>query len=579
MGFDDCEWLPINECLDMLNVENKLEGVYIVGFEDVKEIEFNGNNDNKSFVSETKLREYYDQTDKRILLIASTKDLYKSIEVFTESYESDIFPNKLNPKSAKVIWQMKNRPELKVSFFITTDTKNMENLFLQEYKLKNKIVPIGNKVFNNNDAIPTWSGFNYQGKGIILRALQLINENWSSSNSEEENEELIKKYFIEIELREDFVIYHLQEPIEYVQVKATLASKTYSGYTKAIKQLLDHRDEGTNPKVAKCVLMSAIPIKGWVCDEPVSLYKYNNECVGLLEIPKCIKREISILLGKMNQTINDFKVEVIYENLCGMLDQKVREIHKNNESYELQLEENIWENVKLSISNQKRNAYFTTYESIYNLVSENLTSVVESRCKECKLGYSEYNCNTCTVPLIRDNFISTNLIDYVPVLNPDTIFGNTYPEKIAVISETFSKKSINRLLHQFEFAYVDNYYWYPSAHLLDMGYGNQIIPTLLDFSTHTFKKSVSTSLSNIVNNFEIHDEINGKALTVVKPELVSTNIMEKNVTSYKQMENKLLSDDGFDVEKKNSNSYKIDVTLVDRTSLIKDLKEKSDKCE
>lgn len=112
-----------------------------------------------------------------------------------------------------------------------------------------------------------------------------------------------------------------------------------------------------------------------------------------------------------------------------------------------------------------------------------------------------------------------------------------------------------------------------------MGYGNQIIPTLLDFSTHTFKKSVSTSLSNIVNNFEIHDEINGKALTVVKPELVSTNIMEKNVTSYKQMENKLLSDDGFDVEKKNSNSYKIDVTLVDRTSLIKDLKEKSDKCE
>lgn len=440
MGFDDCEWLPINECLDMLNVENKLEGVYIVGFEDVKEIEFNGNNDNKSFVSETKLREYYDQTDKRILLIASTKDLYKSIEVFTESYESDIFPNKLNPKSAKVIWQMKNRPELKVSFFITTDTKNMENLFLQEYKLKNKIVPIGNKVFNNNDAIPTWSGFNYQGKGIILRALQLINENWSSSNSEEENEELIKKYFIEIELREDFVIYHLQEPIEYVQVKATLASKTYSGYTKAIKQLLDHRDEGTNPKVAKCVLMSAIPIKGWVCDEPVSLYKYNNECVGLLEIPKCIKREISILLGKMNQTINDFKVEVIYENLCGMLDQKVREIHKNNESYELQLEENIWENVKLSISNQKRNAYFTTYESIYNLVSENLTSVVESRCKECKLGYSEYNCNTCTVPLIRDNFISTNLIDYVPVLNPDTIFGNTYPEKIAVISETFSKK-------------------------------------------------------------------------------------------------------------------------------------------
>lgn len=579
MGFDDCEWLPINECLDMLNVENKLEGVYIVGFEDVKEIEFNGNNDNKSFVSETKLREYYDQTDKRILLIASTKDLYKSIEVFTESYESDIFPNKLNPKSAKVIWQMKNRPELKVSFFITTDTKNMENLFLQEYKLKNKIVPIGNKVFNNNDAIPTWSGFNYQGKGIILRALQLINENLSSSNSEEENEELIKKYFIEIELREDFVIYHLQEPIEYVQVKATLASKTYSGYTKAIKQLLDHRDEGTNPKVAKCVLMSAIPIKGWVCDEPVSLYKYNNECVGLLEIPKCIKREISILLGKMNQTINDFKVEVIYENLCGMLDQKVREIHKNNESYELQLEENIWENVKLSISNQKRNAYFTTYESIYNLVSENLTSVVESRCKECKLGYSEYNCNTCTVPLIRDNFISTNLIDYVPVLNPDTIFGNTYPEKIAVISETFSKKSINRLLHQFEFAYVDNYYWYPSAHLLDMGYGNQIIPTLLDFSTHTFKKSVSTSLSNIVNNFEIHDEINGKALTVVKPELVSTNIMEKNVTSYKQMENKLLSDDGFDVEKKNSNSYKIDVTLVDRTSLIKDLKEKSDKCE
>ena len=48
-----------------------------------------------------------------------------------------------------------------------------------------------------NDAIPSWSGFNYQGKVMLLYVLQLINNLPANE---------ISSYQVELEAREDFVI-------------------------------------------------------------------------------------------------------------------------------------------------------------------------------------------------------------------------------------------------------------------------------------------------------------------------------------------------------------------------------------
>ena len=49
-----------------------------------------------------------------------------------------------------------------------------------------------------NDAIPTWSGFNYQGKMMLLYVLELINQ------IEQDKDEKI--YSVELEKAEDFCI-------------------------------------------------------------------------------------------------------------------------------------------------------------------------------------------------------------------------------------------------------------------------------------------------------------------------------------------------------------------------------------
>ena len=50
-----------------------------------------------------------------------------------------------------------------------------------------------------NDAIPSWSGFNYQGKAMLLCVLQKINEI-------KKNGECIHLYEVELEKTEDYMV-------------------------------------------------------------------------------------------------------------------------------------------------------------------------------------------------------------------------------------------------------------------------------------------------------------------------------------------------------------------------------------
>ncbi|MBO1307299.1 hypothetical protein JZO70_14065 [Enterococcus sp. 669A] len=568
------KWYSINECLNQLRSDEKLMGVFIIKFDESREVKFAQNSDKHfSSVSCNKLEDHYKKTDKEVLLIASSNNMYQSISDYSKLSKEEIPPD-LEPKSAKVLWQIVDRANLKVSFFETNNPIVKKKELLSKFKA----VPLGNKSFNDNDAIPTWSGFNYQGKCVIFRAITKINALWDDGTSETEVKKILDNYSIEIELKEDFVLYERDIPVEYIQVKAALASRTFSNYSKAIKQLLDHRNEGANPSTAECILMSAIPVGNWKAECPVKLY----DSIQLLEIPKKIKEELAKLLAKIGEPTDKFTIKVVYENLCGLLDQRVSNIHENKSSYHLNLNQDFWKSIRTSINEKEESAIFSTYEILYLSVCENLVEVIESRCDECRNGYSQYDCDTCSIPSLRDNFLATNLIDYIPILNPDQILHLEKIDHLKKLVETFSKKEIKNLLYQFEFSYVDDYCWNPAYHMLDMGRENYIIPTLLDFGSEKFGKSIAIRLSNIINNVEIYSAIQGKALTAIKPEgPILESVMENNVTNYKEIKKRFLPEESSNSKEgnQNINVSENDIKIIDRASFVNELREKSDKCE
>lgn len=54
------------------------------------------------------------------------------------------------------------------------------------------------------DASNSWNGYNHQGKLAIWIAVKQILQVYNNSISEQENKDILKKYFIEIEYLEDF---------------------------------------------------------------------------------------------------------------------------------------------------------------------------------------------------------------------------------------------------------------------------------------------------------------------------------------------------------------------------------------
>ena len=72
-----------------------------------------------------------------------------------------------------------------------------------------------------NDAIPTWSGFNYQGKMMLLYVLELINQIAKDKNKD------IGTYSVELEKTEDFCIICNSEYRSFHQVKAYLGDRVH----------------------------------------------------------------------------------------------------------------------------------------------------------------------------------------------------------------------------------------------------------------------------------------------------------------------------------------------------------------
>ena len=239
-----------------------------------------------------------------------------------------------------------------------------------------------------NDAIPTWSGFNYQGKMMLLYVLELINQ------IEQDKDEKI--YSVELEKDEDFCIICDSEYKSFHQVKAYLSKNKWNSYSKAMDKLLQHRAESSNP-TAKCYLTVAKEIEDWedtsnTYNTSIELYKRSNKVVGVCEVRDEINKEIAIYLK--NKKYTDKAIEVVYAELCLFLDDIIAKMHRQafgKRKYIISFSDIIGL-VEAAIEKEEVRKEFYLKERVYEYVMENIEKALNNLCEE-ECATSLENCN------------------------------------------------------------------------------------------------------------------------------------------------------------------------------------------
>lgn len=147
-----------------------------------------------------------------------------------------------------------------------------------------------------NDAIPSWSGYNYQGKITLLCSLNEINKIVATGLTESS----FDGCYIEVEKTEDFVIFISEKVEALYQVKAYLSSDKISSFLGAMGKLIKHRND-ISALTAKCYLCTPKEISDW--KDPINIYlgqvdhyKYNGNLVNVDEVASKIEEEIEGLL-------------------------------------------------------------------------------------------------------------------------------------------------------------------------------------------------------------------------------------------------------------------------------------------
>lgn len=85
---------------------------------------------------------------------------------------------------------------------------------------------------DTHSAVPSWSGYDFQGKVAIYTALCFLN------NLDQITEDVISQYFLEIEHLEDFSIKKNDSYLSIHQVKSYQNTYHFSSYKEAVLELL-----------------------------------------------------------------------------------------------------------------------------------------------------------------------------------------------------------------------------------------------------------------------------------------------------------------------------------------------------
>lgn len=385
-----------------------------------------------------------------------------------------------------------------------------------------------------NDAIPSWSGFNYQGKIVLLTVVREINELLRNGGD-------ISLYQVELEKTEDFVLQENDLPKALYQVKATLSKSKWGQYQDALDKLLKHRSDAGN-LAAKCYLVVANEIIDWSdvtnpYGSKVDIYKYGADIVEISKVKECIYAEISTALSLLGKATG--LVETIYGNLCVFLDDKVADMHvsgKRDRDYRIKLK-NFYDLINSSVDRINDETRFRLKEKVF----EHMIGVVDYSMNEicmatCGSDYCECTKN-CAVKRAYEELIQLNdLTMYCKLINPSK--RDSWDDELT-FCERFSRDDIKEKI--FKLFLVSN--------SPDLVVGVQdavgmksflckipngiVIPTLLSFRDSFSNKdeSMQRVFQSIQDNSEAIHALSGNSITADGQHSVFETISQADITT------------------------------------------------
>ena len=344
---------------------------------------------------------------------------------------------------------------------------------------------------SNNDAIPSWSGYNYQGKMMLLVTLQMMNKLiFTDDNS-------FDHWGVELEKKQDFVFINNSVVESLYQVKACLSKTTVAGYEEALEKLIEDK-ELSNNKNAKCVLISAKDITDWRTTkhkfkDSVELYKYMDKVVSVLGVIDYIKMELETLLS--NIKVNTSK-EDIYLILCDFVDRKISQYHDGGKksNYNILFSE-IVDYIKCVSIDREEIEKLKFKEYIYKYINKKIEENTMDACEECESICKE-NCGV----LRNYELIKVVALDeYIRYINPvaskeepiESVFNNNiYTDNICEVYKAVDSNIISGENNLISFSH---------------NYGSlKVIPTIIQINS----SSVRTSKSLIkINQNEVYKSL------------------------------------------------------------------------
>lgn len=377
-----------------------------------------------------------------------------------------------------------------------------------------------------NDAIPSWSGFNYQGKMAILCALQKVNSGAA-----------ITDFFLELEALEDFVMRKGKTATELYQVKAVLSCPKHRHYTYASKgdsvaqKLINHRADAGNLS-AKCFLISAIEITDWndgsnPFRNNIELYKYNGDVVSLTDISNHIKTEIRNYLTTHSILTTESEIEHIYGNLCLFLEDRVSSMHcQNNTCRQYTIPISDFVDITNNTTAAIRDEYaFRLKEEVYMFLSNSLTNAIN---EFCSVTCEEKDCNEgCVIHRLTEKFTSLRSItDYIAVINPSNTCWDSDLEYTSHATMDRIRDHIVYIFYKSKLAenvkiHADGIVFYSD---LSNSKNHQVLPTLLDLGRANHK-SLQTTLQSIQQNGRIRPSIAGNTLLALEASPLSSDCL------------------------------------------------------
>ncbi|MDE7322638.1 MAG: dsDNA nuclease domain-containing protein [Lachnospiraceae bacterium] len=367
-----------------------------------------------------------------------------------------------------------------------------------------------------NDAIPTWSGFNYQGKIMLLYIINLMNQAAADKDKRE--------YSVELEKTEDFCILCDRKYISFHQVKAWLSTNKWRSYIDAMDKLLKHRND-CNVLNAKCYLVTAKEIKDWndtanTYSPEIEPYKYQSNVVSVCDVGKFIVEEIKTYLNNKGHAAAH--AEIVYGELCLYLDDLIAAMHKKgakNRCYTILFSE-IAGKMEEAVNKTTVREEFYLKEKVYEYIMGNIERVFGEFCQdECGMVLTDCG-KKCAAKEAHDKMMEiSDYTNFCKILNPSKIDGwNNALTMAANFPEDKLQSEIYELLYQSKspkkVSGDENSIYLESK--FSKSPNGRIMPTFLDLSRVNGKEeALQRKFQNIIKNTDISHLLEGNSITVI----------------------------------------------------------------